>query len=151
MAKSKLVAAALLKDDLADDDKIHGTLFAVAFGELDELREKIAKIPSDIDVSANRFQKITTQAVDDFVTVANEALSKFMQRTNEIKGALDAIEGAEKVAVATPVLPASPAPVVAAVEAPLQGKASQALWWIIPVSVCVGIAIGAVVSVFVMF
>ena len=89
MSKSKLLAAALLKDDLDGDDKIHATLFSVAFGELDDLRKNIAQIPVDIDASANRFQKITTLAVDDFVNVANEALSKFIQRTNEIKKLLD--------------------------------------------------------------
>ena len=149
MAKSKLLAAALLKDELDEDDKIHAALFSVAFEELDDLRKKLAQIPLDVDASASRFQKITTQAVDDFVTVANEALSKFMQRTKEMSATLDAIERAGRGVVAPP----TPAPAVAAVAPQIQAtnNANNAtLWVIIPAVVFVGILIGATVAYFVL-
>lgn len=68
-----------------------------------------------------------TQGVDDFVAVANEALSKFMQRTNEIKTLLDLAK----------VAPASQKPAEARkVEAPAY------LWWLIPSVFCLGIVGG---------
>lgn len=72
-----------------------------------------------------------TQGVDDFVAVANEALSKFMQRTNEIKTLLDSVKAA----------PASQKPAeVQKAEPPAY------LWWLIPGALCVGMCIGIVVG-----
>lgn len=90
-SRSRLLAAHLLKD-LDPNDSINSALFAAAFSELDELREKIGKIPADINKSAENFNQVTTTAVDDFVSVANEALSKFMQRTREINEILNHVE-----------------------------------------------------------
>jgi hypothetical protein len=141
MSKSTLLAAAILKDDLAGEDKINATLFSVAFGELDDLRKSLAQIPLDIDSSATRFQKITTQSVDDFVTVANEALSKFMQRTKEISAKLDDIERASQVIGTS----ATQTPIVAVVAPKIEEKhkpAINSLWFIVPCLVFVGAIIG---------
>jgi len=145
VAKSKLIAAALLKDDLADDEKINTALFSAAFEELDDLRKALAKIPVDVDASALRFQKITTQSVDDFVSVANEALSKFMQRTNEMKATLDAIEKGGRVVAPSP----APAQPVAPATAPIQPEKHHR-WVVIPCSVFGGIIIGVVMSFFIL-
>ncbi len=68
-----------------------------------------------------------TQGVDDFVAVANEALSKFMQRTNEIKTLLDSVKAA----------PANQRPVeVRKAEPPAY------LWWLIPTVFCLGVVGG---------
>lgn len=142
--RSKLLAGALLKDGLDNDDKIHAALFSAAFEELDGLSERLGKIPTDIDASANRFQRITTQAVDDFVAVANEALSKFMQRTNEIKAALEPLQ--QPVAVVVPQVVTPPPPVAARPAT----KQSDALWRVIPASVASGIIIGATLAYFVL-
>ena len=55
-----------------------------------------------------KFGEIATRSVDDFVSVANETLSKFMQRTNEIKNKLDALTPPEKTSSATPRITPSP-------------------------------------------
>jgi len=44
-----------------------------------------------IDQVAKRFTETATTQADDFVAVANEALSKFTKKTNDIKAALDAL------------------------------------------------------------
>lgn len=142
--RSKLLAGALLKDGLDSDERMNAALFAAAFEELDGLSDRLSRIPTDIDVAADRFQRITTQSVDDFVSVANEALSKFMQRTNEIKTALEPLQ--QPVVVAAPEVVIAP-PTVAPVPPP---PAIDALWRIIPASIVTGIIIGATLAYFVL-
>ena len=78
---------------------------------------------------------MTTRNVDDFVSVANEALSKFMQRTNEIKSSLDN-------------LAARPAPagaVAASASPPAQTKSSPRgtlFWWLVPLVFGAGVLVG---------
>lgn len=62
--------------------------------------ESAGEVAGRIEAAAARFDEITTRNVDNFVSVANEALSKFIQRTNEIKAALDVMEGKTGVAFA---------------------------------------------------
>ena len=140
---SKLLAAALLKDDLDGDDKIHAALFSVAFGEWDELRKELAQIPVDVDASATRFQRVTTQAVDDFVAVANEALSKFIHRTNEIKAALDVIQPAS---IAAAKEPAKNAPVVAPGPVEIHASSGGRLWAIVAGAFAGGVVVGVLVA-----
>jgi hypothetical protein len=145
--RTKLLAGALLKDDLDNDERINAALFAAAFEELDGLSDRLSRIPTDVDASADRFQRITTQAVDDFVFVANEALSKFMQRTNEIKAALEPLQ--------RPIAPAPPQPPMVPPAAPPASPASatthiDALWRIIPASIAFGIVLGAAIAYFVL-
>lgn len=148
--RTKLLAGALLKDDLDNDERINAALFAAAFEELDGLSDRLSRIPTDVDASADRFQRITTQAVDDFVFVANEALSKFMQRTNEIKAALEPLQ--------QPIASAPPQPPIVPPAAPPASPASpasatthiDALWRIIPASIAFGIVLGAAIAYFVL-
>jgi len=145
--RTKLLAGALLKDGLDSDDRIHAALFAAAFEELDGLSDRLSRIPTDIDASADRFQRITTLAVDDFVSVANEALSKFMQRTNEMKALLEPVQQP----VAPPIQQAVIAPPAAApVAEKSSAKVSDVLWRIIPISIAFGIVLGAAVAYFVL-
>jgi len=152
---SRLLAAALLKDDLSDDDKIHGALFSAAFEELDEMRKRLEKIPADVDKSAEGFRDITTRAVDDFVTVANEALSKFIQRTNELKATLASLERTTAPLIARSSVQMQvpmPVPVPAEVPAPspVSSSASSSrksrLWVVLPLSVGAGLAAGIAVT-----
>ncbi len=142
--RSKLLAGALLKDGLDNDERINAALFAAAFEELDGLSDRLSRIPTDVDASADRFQRITTQAVDDFVSVANEVLSRFMQRTNEIKAALEPLQ--QPVAIAAPPVVIAPPPVP-------PGSAttvSDALWKVVPASIALGIILGATLAFFVL-
>ena len=61
--------------------------------------EKTSQAARELEAAAAKFGQITTRSVDDFVAVANEALSKFIQRTNEIKELLD-----KPLAVAAPAI-----------------------------------------------
>lgn len=85
--------------------------FAELFGELDDLAKRLqasqeaitsleahlkevreaetTKAAAELSAAADKFGKVTTQSVDNFVDVANEALAKFMARTEEIKTILD--------------------------------------------------------------
>lgn len=90
---------------------MNAAAFAELFGELDGLNGRVqasqeamrqleahlkevresetTKAAKELSEAAEKFGKITTQSVDDFVGVANEALAKFMARTEEIKALLD--------------------------------------------------------------
>ena len=148
---SKLLAAAILSSELDSENTIHAALFSAAFSELDDLRKALEQIPKNIDQSAIGFNKVTTQAVDDFVHVANEALSKFMQRTKEIIIILDKMEQQLGRQIGPQVSDAALAPPTPS--APSDDKNSnmtKAPWWAFPVVGFVGVAIGAVVAYFLM-
>jgi hypothetical protein len=145
--RTKLLAGALLKNDLDNDERMNAALFAAAFEELDGLSDRLSRIPTDVDASADRFQRITTQAVDDFVFVANEALSKFMQRTNEIKAVLEPLQQPIAQPLAQPpIAPPAAAPVLQA----LPTSINDALWRIVPASIAFGIVLGAAIAYFVL-
>ena len=54
------------------------------------LEESAKKIADNLTVSANIFQTTTTTNVDNFVGIANEALTKFNQKTTELIAAIEA-------------------------------------------------------------
>jgi len=119
MKTNGLVAAALLGKELTADESINAVLFGVAFEELDGLRLKIQAIPEEIEETGQRFRSIQVQAVDDFVSVANETLSRFSQRTGEMKDILGQIERrheelAKQVRSGVDRRPAAPAVAIAA-------------------------------------
>ena len=149
---------------LPESDRINGTLFAAMFSDIDELRIKLEKIPADVDGAADRFHKITVQAVDQFVTVANEALGRFMQRTNEIKAVLVNMDRAllaiSPTALASPASSAPavahpPKPKIAVANSPTSAAvsarpASSPLpvrpWWTMPVVVGASFLLGIVLA-----
>lgn len=91
-ASPRTAKEALLAEALGDLDALLSRL-EKAQAEMDALAEKVAKVQEaetsraadSLAASAAEFGRITTRSVDDFVTVANEALHKFMGRTEEIK------------------------------------------------------------------
>lgn len=90
---------------------MHEAVFAELFGDLDGLSQRLkasqeamtsleahlkevreaetTRAAKELSEAAEKFGKVTTQSVDNFVDVANEALAKFMVRTVEIKEMLD--------------------------------------------------------------
>ena len=55
------------------------------------LEDESKKIASDLSSTAMKFDVIATQNMDNFIHVANEALSKFMLRTNELKAVAEGL------------------------------------------------------------
>lgn len=124
-------------------------LIAEMLGDLDALLSRVEKLPAmmgEVEESSlqkqreilqnfvkasERFDTITARSVDDFVAVANEALSKFMQRTTEIKSSLDGLT------VPAPTVVAPTASVVSTGEA-----SSSLLWWFVPTGFIVGVLVG---------
>jgi hypothetical protein len=90
--------------------------------------------------ATREFNAVTTRNVDDFVAVANEALSKFMQCTNELKSALVAM---------TPSPQSAPAAIAApATAARVDPKAAviAVLWWLVPLVFATGLVVGLSLS-----
>jgi len=106
------------------------------------LEESAFKVAEQIGQAADKFGAITTRNVDDFVSVANEALSKFIHRTNELKSVLDGIK-------AVPIgEPARSTPIVAAPPAPIDPKEALGgkLWAIIAGSFLGGVVVGVLIT-----
>jgi hypothetical protein len=108
------------------------------------LDEYVNKIAPQLSRATDRFEAVTIRNVDDFVNVANEALSKFIQRTNELKTTLDALERAGQGVTHTTTASA----LSVALESKYNFGFSHALWWIIPVVLSIGILIGSALSLF---
>lgn len=103
------------------------------------LEASAGELASSIGQVADRFNAVATRNVDDFVDVANEALSKFIQRTNEIKAALDELKLTKQALEV-----AHAAPVAAAVVTTDEKKEPQSwrLWWLLPCAFLVGMLAG---------
>jgi len=104
--RALLAASLLSKEPEGADDRLNTALFVAAFAELDEMRQALAQIPRDIDKATANFRQAQIAAVDDLVSVSNEALSKFQSRTGEMVQALEGIK-AETAGLARP-RPAAP-------------------------------------------
>ncbi|MDG5824319.1 hypothetical protein [Xylella fastidiosa] len=87
MNKRQLIAAIVEKSGikLTEDDPA----FLLVDLNLMMLEKQTSEAAKQLEAATEKFNAVTTHNVDDFVSVANEALSKFMQRTNEIKSSLD--------------------------------------------------------------
>lgn len=94
MDRSKLIALIVEKTGvkLDPDDP------AFVLVELNQisLEEAAEKISINLNIAANKFEKTTTQNVDNFVDVANEALSKFIQKTRELTSLIDTVNTSQK-------------------------------------------------------
>lgn len=61
-----------------------------AHADILNIRENTSqKAAKELEEATSNFRAASTQSVDEFIGVANEALSKFMLRTNEIKELLE--------------------------------------------------------------
>ena len=142
MSGPRTAKDALLAELLGDMDQLL-TRFDQSQKSMEELRASIQRsheakagqAARELEAATVKFGEVTTRSVDDFVTVANEALSKFMQRTNEIKGLLDNLA----------TRPAQVATVAASAPAPAPSKTStrgNLLWWLLPLVFAVGVSLG---------
>mgnify|MGYP001195876940 FL=1 len=142
MSGPRTAKDALLAELLGDMDQLL-TRFDQSQKSMEELRasiqrsheEKAGQAARELEAATVKFGEVTTRSVDDFVAVANEALSKFMQRTNEIKGLLDNLA----------TRPAQVATVAASAPAPAPSKTStrgNLLWWLLPLVFAVGVSLG---------
>lgn len=90
MERNKLIALIVEKTGVKlDPDDPAFVLVELNKISLEEAAEKIAV---DLNNAANKFDRTTTQNVDNFVDVANEALSKFIQKTKELTAAIDSVK-----------------------------------------------------------
>lgn len=133
MNKRQLIAALVEKSGikLTEDDPA----FLLVDLNLLVLESRTSEAAKQLEAATEKFNAVTTRNVDDFVSVANEALSKFMQRTNEIKSSLDSL--ATKP-VQAPTVAASASP-------PAPEKSSTRgtlLWWLLPLVFASGVLLG---------
>ena len=142
MSGPRTAKDALLAELLGDMDQLL-TRFDQSQKSMEELRASIQRshevkagqAARELEAATVKFGEVTTRSVDDFVSVANEALSKFMQRTNEIKGLLDNV--AAKPPQAATVAASAPAP------APTKtSPRGNLLWWLLPLVFGVGVSLG---------
>lgn len=142
MSGPRTAKDALLAELLGDMDQLL-TRFDQSQKSMEELRASIqhshevkaGQAARELEAATVKFGEVTTRSVDDFVSVANEALSKFMQRTNEIKGLLDNL--ATKPPQAATVAASAPAP------APTKtSPRGNLLWWLLPLVFGVGVSLG---------
>ena len=142
MSGPRTAKDALLAELLGDMDQLL-TRFDQSQKSMEELRASIQRsheakagqAARELEAATVKFGEVTTRSVDDFVAVANEALSKFMQRTTEIKGLLDNLA----------TRPAQVATVAASAPAPAPSKTStrgNLLWWLLPLVFAVGVSLG---------
>ena len=142
MSGPRTAKDALLAELLGDMDQLL-TRFDQSQKGMEELRASIqqshdvkaSQAARELEAATVKFGEVTTRSVDDFVSVANEALSKFMQRTNEIKGLLDNLA----------TKPPQAATVAASAPTPTPQKTSprgNLLWWLLPLVFVVGVSLG---------
>ncbi|MCD8459807.1 hypothetical protein LPH44_12095 (plasmid) [Xylella taiwanensis] len=133
MNKRQLIAAIVEKSGikLTEDDPA----FLLVDLNLMMLEKQTSEAAKQLEAATERFNAVTTHNVDDFVAVANEALSKFMQRTNEIKSSLDNLS--TKLAQAATVIAAP-----SAQEETKTSHRSELLWWLLPLIFGVGVLVG---------
>jgi hypothetical protein len=131
--KRQLIAALVEKSGikLTEDDPA----FLLVDLNLLVLESRTSEAAKQLEVATEKFNAVTTRNVDDFVSVANEALSKFMQRTNEIKISLD------NMAAKPAPSPTVTAPANAQI-APKKEPQNALLWWLLPVVFGVGVLVG---------
>ena len=133
MNKRQLIAALVEKSGikLTEDDPA----FLLVDLNLLVLESRTSEAAKQLEAATEKFNAVTTRNVDDFVSVANEALSKFMQRTNEIKSSLDnlATKPAQAVAVAASASPP---------ESPKSSPRGALLWWLLPLVFALGVLLG---------
>ena len=133
MNKRQLIAALVEKSGikLTEDDPA----FLLVDLYLLVLESRTSEAAKQLEAATEKFNAVTTRNVDDFVSVANEALSKFMQRTNEIKSSLDSL--ATKP-VQAPTVAASASPP----ESPKSSPRGALLWWLLPLVFALGVLLG---------
>lgn len=133
MNKRQLIAALVEKSGikLTEDDPA----FLLVDLNLLVLESRTSEAAIQLEAATEKFNAVTTRNVDDFVSVANEALSKFMQRTNEIKSSLDNLAARPAPAGAVAASASPPAPTKSSPRGTL-------LWWLLPLVFGGGVLVG---------
>jgi hypothetical protein len=131
--KRQLIAALVEKSGikLTEDDPA----FLLVDLNLLVLESRTSEAAIQLEAATEKFNAVTTRNVDDFVSVANEALSKFMQRTNEIKSSLDNLSARPAPAGAVAASASPPAPTKSSPRGTL-------LWWLLPLVFGGGVLVG---------
>lgn len=109
------------------------------------LEHRTREAARELDSAAEKFSAVAAHNADDFVSVANEALSKFIQRTRELIAAIDTASANAKAIQAAP-LPAVPAPAVSPSSPAARSSVTWvagALWWLLPSIFGGGALVGA--------
>lgn len=139
MDKRQLVAALVEKTGVKLDED--DPAFLLVDLNLMVLESRTSEAARHLANATQEFNAVTTRNVDDFVAVANEALSKFMQRTSEIKAALDEM-GLGK----NPPPVVVTAPVIAGTQAGAMKPLAAMLWWLVPPVFAAGLVTGLSLS-----
>lgn len=142
MNSPRTTREALLAELLGDMDRqlkeieaSSATLEALRLRLLDGYDEKASLAAQRLEKAAGAFEDVTTRNVDAFVSVANEALSKFVKRTNEIKDALDSLNASSDKA--TVIAPAAVAP---------GGVSGEVAAWLLPLLFIAGCVVGVCIT-----
>lgn len=108
----------------------------LAFGDMTQ------KIDEQLSQSADKFHKVAISNLDDFIEVANEAISKFTTSTKQLRAAIDAV----------PLNPKTAEPSIQVIkdipksDTPLLDEFHKALkphiYWAFPFAVLVGFVFG---------
>lgn len=131
---SRTAKEALIAELLGDVDALLRRVESLpgAIGEAEENTvKKQGEMLKEFERVTGRFNEVTTRSVDDFIEVANEALSKFKQRTGEIVTLLNSVSPARTVAEPSPQSESK------------TDAASSPLWWLVPSAFGVGVLVGA--------
>ena len=136
-AREALLAELLgdMDRQLKEIDASAATLEALRLRLLDGYDEKASLAAQRLEKAAGVFEDVTTRNVDAFVSVANEALSKFVKRTNEIKDALDSLNASSNKA--TVIAPAAVAP---------GGVSGEVAAWLLPLLFIGGCVVGVCIT-----
>ncbi len=139
MDRRQLIAALVEKTGVKLDED--DPAFLLVDLNLMVLETRTSAAAEQLASATRDFNAVTTRNVDDFVAVANEALSKFMQRTHELKTSLDAMTTIRQAAPA--VMTGTPA---AAVQVDVTAKPLAMLWWLLPLLFAFGLVTGLCLS-----
>ena len=139
MDKRQLVAALVEKTGVKLDED--DPAFLLVDLNLMILESRMSEAAKQLATATQEFNAVTTRNVDDFVAVANEALSKFMQRTSEMKTTLDAMAFGK---AAVPVVFTAP-PAAATHVSEAKAQAAM-LWWLVPLVFATGLVVGLSLS-----
>jgi hypothetical protein len=130
MDKQKLIAEIVQRFDvkLDHDDP------AFILVELNRLvlEDSAQKIANQITQAADKLDGLTTRRVDDVISIANETLSKFAQKTNELKKTINSLQ--PPLSSEQPKLEQNTA---------IDQQINQRLWWTLPSMFVIGVMIGA--------
>lgn len=140
MDKRQLIAALVEKTGVKLDED--DPAFLLVDLNLMVLESRTSLAADQLARATQEFNAVTTRNVDDFVAVANEALSKFMQRTTELKSTLEGMALGRQV-----VLPADA--MATAVPVSHMGQAAKPLamlWWLAPLIFAFGLVVGLYLS-----